>query len=261
MRKRFLEKMAEIRQAQIYQRKAFFRPKEMEEEIAHLPPPRDFLKAIRQSSPLALIAEIKRASPSAGDILEGADVRKIASAYQAGGASAISVLTEPHFFKGTLDHIRQVKEETSLPILQKDFILDPMQIYEGRLAGADAILLIAALLDRNLLQEFAELSQLLGLIPLVEVHEEKDLNKIGSLSFPLIGINNRNLKTLKVHPETTFRLMEKIPAGMPVISESGIKSREDVERLQEVGVKGVLVGEVLMRSPDPAAKIKELLGL
>jgi len=145
--------------------------------------------------------------------------------------------------------------------LQKDFIIDPFQIYEGRVTGADAVLLIAAMLAPDQLREFAELARGLGLVPLVEVHDEEDLKKISGLDLPLIGINNRNLKTLGVDLETTFRLFGRIRPGTVVISESGIRNREDVKRLEQAGVKGILVGEVLMRSPDPATKIRELLDL
>jgi indole-3-glycerol phosphate synthase len=210
---------------------------------------------------MALIAEIKQASPSAGVIQERADIRRIAGAYQATGACAISVLTEAHFFHGELSHLRQVKDVVSVPVLQKDFIIDPFQIYEGRVAGADAVLLIAAMLSPDQLREFAELARGLGLVPLVEVHDEEDLKKISGLDLPLIGINNRNLKTLMVDLETTFRLFGRIRPGTVVVSESGIKNRQDVNRLQEAGVRGILVGEVLMRAPDPDAKIRELLDL
>jgi len=145
--------------------------------------------------------------------------------------------------------------------LQKDFVIDPFQIYEGRMAGADAILLIAAILEPGQLREFVELAGGLGLVPLVEVHDEEDLKKISGLDLPLIGINNRNLKTLEVNLETTFRLIKKVCRGATVISESGIRNRKEVECLQEAGVKGILVGEVLMRAADPARKIQELLGL
>jgi indole-3-glycerol phosphate synthase len=193
-------------------------------------------------------------------IQEQVDFPGIAGEYQAGGASAISVLTEAHFFQGDLDHIGKVKKKVSLPILQKDFIIDPFQIYEGRIAGADAVLLIAAMITQGQVGEFTQLIRDLGMIPLVEVHNEEDLGKISGLPLPLIGINNRNLQTLEVNLEVTCHLIKKIPQGTMVISESGIKNREDVKRLQQAGARGVLVGEVLMRSADPATKIRELLG-
>lgn len=176
-----------------------------------------------------------------------------------GGACAISVLTEAHFFKGNLSDLNRVKEKTILPVLQKDFILDPFQIYEGRASGADAILLIAALLDREELKDFAELVRDLHMIPLVEIHNEKDLEKISTLDLPLIGINNRDLKTFEVDLRTTLRLKGEIHSKTKVISESGIRSSQDVRHLREAGVDGILVGEILMRSSDPASKIRELL--
>ncbi len=255
----FLEKIVEIKKDEIQRRKTRSRQKEMEETIAHLPPPRDFMDAISQHAPMALIAEIKRASPSVGMIKEDIDLCWIACEYQTGGACAISVLTEAHFFKGDLSYLHLIKEKTSLPVLQKDFILDPFQIYEGRVSGADAILLIASLLDREQLHDFVGLSQSLGMIPLVEIHNEDDLEKISPLELPLIGINNRDLTTFEVDLRTTLRLKREIPSRTKVISESGIKSSEDVRLLREVGVDGILVGEILMRTSDPASKIRELL--
>lgn len=257
----FLEKVAAIKRKEVDRRKASVSLGEMQERISKLPSPRNLLESISKNGPMALIAEIKQASPSAGVIQEGADIRRIACAYQAAGACAVSVLTENHFFQGELSHLRLVKDVVSIPLLQKDFIIDPFQVYEGRAAGADAVLLIAAMLAPDQLREFAELAWSLGLVALVEVHDEEDLNKISGLDLPLIGVNNRNLKTLAMDLETTFRLLERIPRGSVVISESGIRSREDVERLQQAGVKAILVGEVLMRSSDPATKIRELLGM
>jgi indole-3-glycerol phosphate synthase len=257
----FLEKVAAIKRKEVDRRKASVSLEEMKEMVSGLPSPRNLLESISKNGPMALIAEIKQASPSAGVIQERADIRTIAGAYQAAGACAISVLTEAHFFHGELSHLRQVRDVVLVPVLQKDFIIDPFQIYEGRAAGADAVLLIAAMLSLAQLREFAELARNLGLVPLVEVHDEEDLKKISGQDLPLIGINNRNLKTLAVDLETTFRLLGRIRPGTVVISESGIRNREDVKRLQEVGVRGILVGEVLMRAPDPAAKIRELLDL
>jgi len=257
----FLEKVATVKREEIGARSILFPLDEMKKKISDLPAPRDFLDALSKNGPMALIAEIKRASPSAGIIREGADILGMAKKYQEGGASAISVLTEGRFFRGDLGHIKIVKDGVALPVLQKDFVIDSFQIYEGRIAGADALLLIAALLERDPLREFAELTRDLGLVPLVEVHDEEDLEKIQGLNLPLIGINNRCLKTLKVKLGTTARLFQKIPEKTRVISESGIKTREDVKHLQDVGVKGILVGETLMRAGNPAAKIRELLNL
>jgi indole-3-glycerol phosphate synthase len=257
----FLENVAAIKREEINRRKNSISMEEMEEMIYDLPSPRDLAESISKNGPMALIAEIKQASPSAGVIQGRADIRRIACTYQAGGACGISVLTEAHFFQGDLAHLRQVKDVASVPVLQKDFIIDPFQIYEGRVAGADAVLLIAAILAPDQLREFVELARGLGLVPLVEVHDEEDLKKISGLDLLLIGINNRNLKTLVVDLKTTFRLMERIRPGIVVISESGIRTREDVKLLQQAGGKGILVGEVLMRAADPARKIRELLDL
>ncbi|MEW6376384.1 MAG: indole-3-glycerol phosphate synthase TrpC [Thermodesulfobacteriota bacterium] len=254
-----MEKVIKAKKEEISARKYRTSQKEMEEMIPLLPPPRNLMDAISKPIPMALVAEIKFASPSLGVIKEGVDPRRIASQYEAGGACAISVLTEAHFFNGKLSYLGQVKEETSLPVLQKDFILDPFQIYEGRVSGADAILLIAALLDRKQLKDFVELTWDLHMIPLVEVHDENDIEKISTLGLSLIGINNRDLRTLEVDLRTTFRLMKEIPSGTKVISESGIKGSEDVRLLREAGVDGILVGEALMRTSDPASKIRELL--
>ena len=256
----FLEKMVAIKREEISRMKDPSRLRELKAKAKELPPPRDFERAILQNGSLALIAEIKKASPSAGVIRGQADVRKMAGEYGRAGACAISVLTEPNFFHGDLGYLTMVKETVALPILQKDFVVDPLQVYEGRTAGADAILLIAAVLSGTELVELVKLARSLGLFPLVEVHDEKDLEKISGIDLPLLGINNRNLKTLEVNLETTERLIGKVPRGKKVISESGIKDRRDVERLERAGVKGILVGEVLMRASDPASKIRELIG-
>jgi len=255
----FLEKVVELKRGEIDRRKTLISSKEMEEQISHLSSPRDLTEAIAKNRPLALIAEIKRASPSAGIIQKGGGIRRIASLYQAGGACAISVLTEAHFFHGDISDLRQVKEQTSLPILQKDFVIDPFQIYEGRAAGADAVLLIAAILDQEQLRDLVDLARTLRIVPLVEVHDERDIEKTLGLQLPLLGINNRDLKTLAVDLGTTLRLKKEIPSGVKVISESGIRNWQDVRLLKEAGIDGILVGEVLMQASDPATKIRELL--
>jgi len=257
----FLEKIVETKRKEIQRRKTRSRQREIEEMIPSFPPPRDFLGAVSQHAPMALIAEIKRASPSLGVIKEDVDVIQISKEYEKGGASAISVLTETHFFKGDLADLNLIKKTTSLPVLQKDFILDSLQIYEGRLSGADGILFIAALLDREQLKAFVGLAKSLHLFPLVEVHNEDDLKKASVLDLPLVGINNRDLRTFQVDLETTLRLKREIPSSVKVISESGIESCRDVKLLREAGVNGILVGEALMRSSNPGSRIRELLEL
>jgi len=257
----FLEEIVQAKREEIDKRKALLPLRELERRIQHLPPPRNLARRISQNGPIALIAEIKFASPSLGVIKEDVDIIRIAREYEKGGASAISVLTEPYFFKGDLSYLHKVKEKTTLPLLQKDFILDPFQIYEGRAQGADAILLIASLLSRDQLEDFVELTKELHISPLVEIHNENDLKKTLTLDLPFIGINNRDLRTFEVDLATTLRLRREIPSETIVISESGIKSPEDVKLLQKAGVKGILVGEILMRSPDPGSKIRELLDI
>jgi indole-3-glycerol phosphate synthase len=255
----FLQKIVETKREELQGRKTRSRQKEMEERLPFLPLPRNFIEAISKHAPIAVIAEIKRASPSRGAIKEDVDVAQVAREYERGGASAVSVLTEANFFKGDLAFLRLAKEQISLPVLQKDFILDPFQIYEGRVSGADAVLLIAALLDRSQLRDFVDLTVGLGMVPLVEIHNEEDLEKTSGLRLPLIGINNRDLKTFEVDLRTTLRLRKEIPSETKSISESGIRNSKDVRLLKEAGVNGILVGETLMRSSDPAAKIGELL--
>lgn len=255
----FLEKIVEIKKREVRERKNPSRQKEMEGRISSLPLPRNFMDAISQHPPIAVIAEIKRASPSLGMINENVDILHLARKYEKGGASAISVVTEVNFFKGDLAYLSLIKNETTLPVLQKDFIIDPFQIYEGRVSGADAVLLIAALLDREQLRDFADLTRSLDMVPLVEVHNEEDLEKTSTLRLPLVGINNRDLKTFEVDLGTTLRLKRAIPSNTSVISESGIKNPDDVRLLRAAGIDGILVGETLVRSRDPAAKIRELL--
>ena len=257
----FLEKIVEIKKEEVCRRKALVSRSDLEERTARLPPPRDLLGAFSLRGPIAVIAEIKRASPSAGVIREEIDPCQLAREYEAGGACAVSVLTESTFFKGDLAYLHRVKEEISLPVLQKDFVLDRFQIYEGRASGADAVLLIACLLDQDELREFASLAQDLGMTPLVEIHDHLDLEKTSRLDLPLIGINNRDLKTFEVDLRTTLRLRKEIPPGTKVISESGIRNPEDVRRLKEARVDGILVGEILMRASDPASKIREFLSV
>lgn len=256
----FLQQVISRKKAEIAWKKNLISLSELQKRIKDLPPPREFYKSISQKKPLALIAEIKRASPAGGWINKDVDIFRMVKEYELGGAAAISVLTEGNFFQGALPDLHLVSKVTSLPLLQKDFIFDPFQIYEGRSLGADAILLIAKILDQPLLRELLAIAKDQGMGTLVEIHDEEDWEKIKGLPIPLLGINNRNLQDLTVNLATSFRLLKKIQSDSLLISESGIKNREDVLNLRQAGVHGILVGEVLMRSPHPALKIKELLG-
>jgi indole-3-glycerol phosphate synthase len=225
------------------------------------PPPRDFYRAIQGGTEPAVIAEIKKASPSAGVIRPDLDIVTMVTAYENGGAAAISVITEEHFFQGKFEYLRQTREASHLPVLCKDFIIDPFQVVGARASGADALLLIAACLDQDLLVHLVETARALGMASLVEVHDEDELNRVLATDATIIGINNRNLKTFEVTLETTLTLRPLVSEDRLVVSESGIHQRGDVETLTAARVNAVLIGTSLMRSQDPAKKLRELRGL
>ncbi|HVJ05706.1 MAG TPA: indole-3-glycerol phosphate synthase TrpC [Candidatus Saccharimonadales bacterium] len=211
--------------------------------------------------PTAIIAEFKRHSPSAGNIQGGADPLEVARMYEEGGAAAMSVLTEPEHFKGSLDDLRRVASGVSLPLLRKDFMVDRHQVYEAAIAGAEAVLVIVAgLTDADALK-LLDAAHLAHLDALVEVHTEEELRRAATLGATLIGVNNRNLKTLKVDLETSLRLAELAPKDATLVAESGLRTREDIERLRAAGYSAFLIGETLMRSGDPLATLRELQGM
>jgi len=245
------------------------RPQSELEALAHdTPRPRNFYAAIaaKPKHGVHLIAEIKKASPSAGLIRPDFDPVQIARAYHASGATALSVLTDETYFQGRLEYIQQVKQAVPLPVLRKDFLIDPYQLYESRAAGADAVLLIAEVLNPQELLDMLILAQELALTCLVEVHRADVLMRVRSvIGFPhqrysLLGINNRDLRTQKIDLGTTARLADLVDEGSLLVSESGIKTRQDVLRLQQAGVRAILVGESLMRSDDIPAAVAALLG-
>jgi len=226
---------------------------------------RDFLAALRQPrrGDVALIAEVKKASPSAGVICPNFDLVRIAQAYEAAGASCLSVLTDERFFQGSLGYLEAIRAAVRLPLLRKDFIIDERQIHEAVAWGADAILLIVAILDDAPLRHLLELATRAGLAALVEVHDEAELDRARRAGAQLIGVNNRDLRTFQVDLATTERLACRLGASGAdccLVAESGIQTRRDVERLARCGARAILVGESLMRPGDPAAKIAELLG-
>ena len=223
--------------------------------------PRGFLRALRATADsgwTAVIAEVKKGSPSKGVIRADFDPLAIAGIYQDNGATCLSVLTDEHFFMGHLLYLGKIREVVNLPLLRKDFICDPYQIYETRVAGADAMLLIAAMLDAVQLAEYNALATELHLDVLLEVHDESELETALTTGCELIGINNRNLQTFETDLATTERLLPMIPAGHFVVAESGIVCRADILRLQHAGAQGFLVGESLMREDDIGAKLREL---
>ena len=235
-----------------------------------LDPPLDFKAAISGRpaavgglrsavSDIRLIAEVKKASPSKGLIRPDFDPVAIARRYEETGASAISVLTDEKYFQGKLEYLTQIHQAVGIPLLRKDFIIDPMQVYEARAAGADSVLLIAAALSLGHMHELLEVVRGLGMAALVEVHTESELCTALSVGADIIGINNRDLQTFETRLETTLELASRVPPDKVLVSESGINTRADVERLMQAGVDAILVGESLMREPDPGTKVLELL--
>jgi indole-3-glycerol phosphate synthase len=224
-------------------------------------PPLDFAAALRGDT-VRLIAEVKKASPSRGIICPDFNPVRIARIYADNGATAISVLTEPKYFLGSLEYLRDIKKalaDKPLPLLRKDFIIDPYQVYEARAYGADCVLLIAAILSPKKLGELLQLSRQLGMMNLVEIHNEAELDTAIKYGASIIGINNRDLTSFEVDLKTTSKLRPLIPPGCITVSESGIKNRLDMQKLKEWGINAALIGEALMSVPDIAAKMKELL--
>lgn len=259
-----LDKIAEYKRQEVVLAKARRSLASLQRGIGELEDqPRGFLRALRATADSgwpAVIAEVKKGSPSKGVIRADFDPLEIAEIYQDNGATCLSVLTDEHFFMGHLLYLGKIREIVSLPLLRKDFICDPYQIYEARIAGADAILLIAAMLDAAQLAEYNALAIELHLDVLLEVHDEAELEMALTTGCELIGINNRNLQTFATDLATSERLLPLIPAGHFVVAESGIARRADVLRLQRAGARGFLVGESLMRENDIGAKLRELQG-
>jgi indole-3-glycerol phosphate synthase len=233
---------------------------DLEAQVADRPEGRPFNEALQRPG-ISLIAEHKRRSPSAGDIRSGATVTEIVEAYERGGATALSILTEGPHFGGSLDDLREARAASVLPILRKDFVVDPYQVYESAAAGADALLLIVAALHADDLAVLHREARALDLDVLVEVHDEPELEcALEVIEADVIGINNRDLTDFSVDLDRTFELLEDVPAGKTVVSESGIHTREQLDELERVGVDAVLVGESLMRAPDVEAAVRALTG-
>lgn len=261
-----LSQILQHKRQEVAERQAVVPLAELKAQAFDSPPPRDFTAAVsrRQKgtetlAPLKVIAEIKRASPSAGMIRGSLDVAEVAASYRAAGASAISVLTDSRFFKGSLDDIATVRGAVDLPVLRKEFIITPYQVYESRTHCADAILLIVAALDPSQLADLYSLAKSLSLHPLVEVHALAELETAKKAGATLIGINNRDLATLETRLDTTFALLPYLPPEAVVVSESGISRPEEMRRLTASPVDAVLIGEALLTSPDPGGRLRELL--
>lgn len=255
----FLEKIAHATTLSLPDRKKALPLAELKRRLTAVPPPLDFESALKAAD-FGLIAEIKRASPSKGELDLRLDAPALARLYASGGAVAISILTEPQFFQGSFADLSAVKKAVNLPLLCKDFIVDSYQVYEARAYGADALLLIVALLSAQKLKPLLDLTQSLGMSALVEVHTAEEVKKALAAGARVIGINNRNLQDFSVNLETTLELVPLIPSKITIVSESGIHSPEDALLLRRAGVRAILVGEELVTSPHPSASIKELLG-
>ncbi len=236
---------------------------DLRHQVEVAPPPRGFSEALQvrlRRDPPAVIAEIKKASPSKGLLAPAFDPAAFARSYERNGATCLSVLTDQEFFQGCDEDLRQARAACALPVLRKDFTLDSYQVYEARAMGADCILLIVAALGDTQMRELAALARDLGLDVLVEVHNEDELERALQVDTPLIGINNRDLRTFEVSLKTTLELLDKIPKDRVTVTESGIQLPADVALMREHGVNAFLVGEAFMRAPDPGAKLAELFG-
>jgi indole-3-glycerol phosphate synthase len=224
------------------------------------PAPRGFAAALRRPGEVRLLAEVKRRSPSAGDIRPGADPVEVARAYVDGGAAALSVLTDREYFGGDLDFLRAVRSAVPVPVIRKDFLIHPVQVWEARAAGADAVLLIVRILEQPLLAELHALAIELGMDVLVEAHTEAELDRALEAGATLVGVNNRDLDTFVTDLDLCVRLAPRVPAHVTYVGESGIRTAADVDRLGAAGIDAILVGESLMRQPDVGAAAAALVG-
>ena len=256
-----LEKIVSKKREEISALKSSRAESELRAQLKDAPKPRDFFAALAAGGPIKLIAEVKKASPSKGIIRADFHPVDIARAYESAGATCLSVLTDVHFFQGSLDYLTQIRAAVNLPLLRKDFILDTYQLLEARLAGADAVLLIAECLDDCNLRKLHNEAVELGLTPLVEFYDEENLDRVLAAGAQLIGVNNRDLRTFEIDLNRTILMRSRVPLDCVFVGESGIFTRADALRLQEAGVDAMLVGESLMRETDIAAATKQLLGL
>jgi indole-3-glycerol phosphate synthase len=256
-----LQKILAVKREEVTQAQNTLPQQQVESLARRQTPPRDFVGSMRAriaSGQSAVIAEVKRASPSKGLLRDPFEPPAIADAYEQGGAACLSVLTDRQFFQGSPHHLVAARAACALPVLRKDFIVDPYQVWEARSWGADCILLIVAALELARMKELESLAASLGMAVLVEVHDATELDMALQLSTPLVGINNRNLRTFETKLEVTLDLLPRIPSGRIVVTESGILAAADVARMRAAGVDAFLVGEAFMRAPDPGVALREL---
>ena len=256
-----LDEIAEKTRIRVAGAKQKISPEEMKQKALAYEIDREFPfeKELRKKG-ISFICEVKKASPSKGIIAEKFDYRSIAESYEEAGAGAISVLTEPEYFKGSIEYLKEIAEDVKIPLLRKDFTVDEYMIYEAKAAGASIVLLICAILDEETLKHYIEIADSLGLSALVEAHDEEEIQMALRAKARIIGVNNRNLKDFTVDIHNGIRLREKVPQDVLFVAESGIRTREDIEELEKVHVNGVLIGETFMRAENKKAMLAELKG-
>ena len=255
-----LDRIVQAKRAQVARDKESVAPRRLIEQATSALPPRDFVTALRREGRFNVIAEIKKASPSRGDIQPQADAATVGSAYERAGAVALSVLTDTSFFLGSGADLAEAKRAVMLPVLRKDFLIEEYQVYESRVIGADSLLLIARILTDKELSTLIGVSRSLHMEPLVEVHSEDEAQRAIDCGATVIGVNNRDLATMTVSIETSLRLAERLPGTVVRVSESGIETHEDIVRLRQAGYHAILIGERLMRDADPGRALRDLLG-
>jgi indole-3-glycerol phosphate synthase len=255
-----LDRILEARRAAVDHRKRVLPETALKFGVAAASPLRDFAGALSGATQLNVLAELKPASPSRGVLRDPFDAVALGQELETAGAAALSVLTEPEFFNGSLKNLRDARDRTKLPVLRKDFIFDPWQVWEARANDADSFLLIVAALSDRFLQELLALGRELKMEPLIEVHTSAELDRALAAGAKIVGVNNRDLKTLDVRVKTSFELIERIPDDCIAVSESGLRTHDDLMRLHAAGFDAFLVGEQLMQAPNPGAALRELLG-
>ncbi len=254
-----LERIIRAKRAEVERDRVEVPMRRIIERASAAPPPQDLIAALRRPGGVRVIAEVKRASPSRGAIQEAADPIAVARAYAEAGAAAISVLTESQFFLGSPDHLAAARQAVAVPVLRKDFLFDEYQVYQSRALGADALLLIARILDDKGLARLIGVARSLHMEALVEVHGEEEIDRALACGAAIVGVNNRDLATLSVSIDTSLRLAARLPDSVVRVSESGIEERADIDRLRAVGYDAFLIGERLMREGDPGAALRRLI--